>query len=161
MANDNYWVRIRNTFGGFAKMTVMEAIGAGVEAAGGLASTFFNIKGASAQQDLIKNQMLEERLAATDKQNKLAENARQVLAMQTAQANAQGITDSQSVAAIQSKTFNTYNQDEKNLGLNLQFREDALKAQRDAIRYKEFGNLFSTFSNIGGGIGSLATSLGK
>ena len=86
----------------------------------------------------------------------MADQAQKVVSSQIAQAGARGESQSPSVEAIQSKTFNDFNQDEKNLGLNLQFNEDAIEAQRDAMRYKEYGDLIGDVAKLGAFAATLA-----
>lgn len=101
---------------------------------------------AAAQEQQFRLQQTQVRLATTEREKARADRLQRIFGTQLAQEAARGISPaSPSFKAIQQKSFNAFENDNKADALNLSFKENALSSQidatRSAARAAEFGSI--------------------
>lgn len=122
-------------------MLVVSAISEG----GGIIS---KIGSANKQQQAVRNQITQQRLAETQRSIDREKDLQKTIASQQVQAAARGISPSSgSFKNLTQQSFNQFNEDEKADALNLQIRETSLQEQSDEISQKEFGDIFGSLAN--------------
>jgi aryl-alcohol dehydrogenase-like predicted oxidoreductase len=113
---------------------------------------------AQAQESQIRSQLLQQRLASTQKRVALANQARATISSQVAQGAARGVSAaSPTFQAIQTKSFENFAKDDRAEALNLSFRENVLKQQIHQNKLAEEVGIISTLGQtamqVAGGFG--------
>lgn len=112
--------------------------------------------GQAQQEDLALQEQASEAKVQANQQALVAnERLERLVSAQVAQGAASGFTiNSGDFAAIQTDTFNKFEQDKKGRDLTLQLREDAIKQQRANVKS---GLILDSFKNIFEAASSFAT----
>lgn len=121
-------------------------------ASSGFGSLAGAIIGGTDQSQQYDIQEQEERLAETERSLQRTQTIRQVLAMQNAQAGAQGgqgAVNSTTFRNVSQSSYNKFMQDEHMDALNLSFKISNIEAQKQAARDKEDSGILSGLANIG------------
>ncbi len=129
-----------------AALEVASLVVGGVATAGSL---FEQQQAEQAQIGQFRLQQTQLRIAETTRSSARIDRLQSVFGSQLAQEVARGISPaSGSFKAIQQKSFNAFEDDQRADALNLSFKENALNSQIDATRSAFIGHVFGEVSNF-------------
>jgi hypothetical protein len=117
--------------------------------------TILGFKEAEAQKNLLRQQEVENRLAATEKENQRGNKLQKILGAQIAKVGASGVTlDSGSFKAVQTESINEAAQDQHLQQLQADITETNLKQKENdvenAAMFNAFNNIFEATTSLSG-----------
>lgn len=103
---------------------------------------------ASAQDFGLETEMTQEKERGINQAERDQNKILKIMDSQKAQESVSGLTGP-SFGAISKTSFNAFLNDEKNISLNTEFRENAMKVRQDEVKKSRNSSMFSSLAQFG------------